>query len=94
VSQNLNDTISRSVMTRRWQKLCVRYAIGSDADRRRINDVLGAGDRLHFELAWAATYGTTKPIPQPPPGPARRSFWPRAWRLKSLFAELEATGSD
>ena len=94
MTEELNDTIVKAVTTRHWQRVCVRYATGSDEDRRRINDVLGAGDRMHFELAWAATYGPGKPVPQPPP---RKIWWPR-WlkkrRSRATLAELNGAGSD
>jgi hypothetical protein len=66
-----DDTITKAVSTCHWQRLCVRYATGTDDDRRRIDAVLTASDRVHFELAWAASYGPRKPLPQPP----ARSGW-------------------
>jgi hypothetical protein len=94
LAEQLDDTIMRAVTTRHWQRLCVRYANGTEEDRRRINDVLGAGDRIHFELAWAATYGPKKPIPQPEPRLLWQPRWLQVRRMKKILAEIDGGEPD
>ena len=76
-----DDTITKAVTTCHWQRLCVCYATGTDEVRRRIDEVLSAEDRVHFELAWAATYGARKPVPQPP---ARNGWSPAEERQQPM----------
>lgn len=94
MAEDLKDTIIQAVKTRHWQRLCVRYANGTDEDRRYIDDLLDAVDRPHFELAWAATYGPKKPLPRSPP---RRLWWPRWLRRRHsqiILSELNGAGPD